>query len=123
MLLRINSHGRSLIYLQTLDNYPENVELSFVDSMIEMWKLRCLIMCLKSELLAAKTLKKYKHLSEDFVYSRSSTWRSSALEKLMAPKKEERNCLHCEMASEQLLECYFLQYNNLMFNCKANFFL
>ena len=38
--IQINSDGRPLTHQQTPDNDPENVELSFVDSMIEMWKLR-----------------------------------------------------------------------------------
>ena len=39
-------------------------------------------------------------------------------EKLMHPVNEEGNRLHAEMASAQLLEGYFLQYNKLLFHCE-----
>ena len=55
---------------------------------------------------ANKVLMKFKHQSGDFVFSRSSTCRSSALEELMHPVNNERNCIHAEMVSEQLLEGY-----------------
>ena len=34
----------------------------------------------------------------------------------MRPVNEEHNRLHAEMTSVHLLEGYFLQYNNLLFN-------
>ena len=68
--------------------------------------------------MAKKVLKKFKHQSGDFIFCRTSTWRSSRLEKLMRPVNEERNRLHAEMASAQLLAGYFMQYNNLLFNCE-----
>ena len=57
---------------------------------------------------ANKPLKKFKHLSGDFMFSRSSTWRSLALEELVRPVNDARKCIHATMASEQLLEGYFL---------------
>ena len=69
--------------------------------------------CSRSEMTANKVLKKFKYQSGDFIFSKSSTWRSSPLEELMRPVNNERTRIHAEMASEQLLEGYLLQYNNL----------
>ena len=43
---------------------------------------------------------------------------SSALKELMRPVNNERNHIHADTASEQLLERYLLQYNYLLFNCE-----
>ena len=97
-------------------NHTVNTKPSFVDSIFEMWKLRWLIVRSKSEMMANKVLKKFKHQAGDFIFSRSSSWRSTRLENLMRPVYYERNRLHAEMASAQLLAGYFLQYNNRLFN-------
>ena len=83
--------------------------------------LRWLIFRSRSELAAAKVLKKFKHQSGDFIFSKTSTWRSSALEQLMLPVNAERNVIHSKMESEQLVEGYFLQYNNLWFNFEMQY--
>ena len=70
---------------------------------------------------ANKVLKKFKHQSGDSICSRTSTWRPSALEELMRPVNNERNRIHAEMASDQLLEGYLLRYNNLLVNCKLQY--
>ena len=57
-------------------------------------------------MLANKVLKKFKRQYGDFIFSKSSTWRSSALEELMRPVNEERN---------------LRQYNNLLVNCEIQY--
>ena len=111
----INSDNSALHTSQQkiLQNTPiGKVELSLVDSIVKMWKLRWLIIRSRSEIAANKVLKKFKHLSGDFIFSRSSTWRSSALEGLMRPVKDERNRIHAELESEQLLEG--ISYNTII---------
>ena len=64
----INSNSRALHASQhkALQSIPTGkVELSIVDSIVEMWKLRWLIIRSKSEMAADKVLKKFKHLSGD----------------------------------------------------------
>ena len=51
----------------------------------------------------------------------TSTWRFSTLEELMRPVNNEINCIHAEKASEQLVVGYFIQYNNLLFNCETHY--
>ena len=85
----------------------DKVKLSFVESIIELHPRRWLIIRSRRELAADKNLKKYKHESGDFVFSRSSTWRSRALKELVHPTNTERNRIHEELASEQLFECLF----------------
>ena len=92
-----NSDGRPLHPSQEKSmqkKHTSETEPSFVDSIFEVWKLRWLIVRSKSEMMANKALKKLKHQLEDFIFSRSSTCRSSRLEKLMhyATAAEERSC-------------------------------
>ena len=70
---------------------------------------------------ANKVLKKFKLQYGDFIFSETSSWRYSALEELMRPVKSEINHIHAELASEQLLEGYFFQYNNLLLNCEMQY--
>ena len=88
----INSDGRSWHSSQQkmVQRAPSGkIELSFVDSICEMWKLRWLIFRSRSEMAADKVLKKFKHQWGDFI---------PTLEELMRPVNR-----------------YFLQYNNLLF--------
>ena len=73
----INSDGRSWHSSKqnTVERIPSGqVELSFVHSIYEMWKLRWLIFRSRSEMAADKVLKKFKHQSGDFFYSKTSTF-------------------------------------------------
>ena len=78
-IIPINPDGTPLTHLQKQESDSENLELPFIESMIEMW-----------EIWSCQTF------SGDFIFSRSSTWRSIALKKLMGPVNEERNHLHAE---------------------------
>ena len=70
------------------DEKDKFVELSFVDAMFEMCKLRWTILRARDELIAKGVLKKYKHL--DGSVEKSSHWRSDALEKMSKEYNEER---------------------------------
>ena len=48
------------------------VELSLVDAMFELWKLRWTIIRAKDELIAQGVLKKYKHLDDLYIFKTSS---------------------------------------------------
>ena len=77
-------------------NISDGVELSFVDSIIEIWKLSWLTNCSRNELAVWRF----------FFPSRSSIQQSATLEQLML---RETKFIQ-KMASEQLFEGYFLQY-------------
>ena len=47
-------------------------ELSFVDSMFEMWKLGWLIIRSKDELVQTGVLKKYRHLDGNYIFDRAA---------------------------------------------------
>ena len=72
-----NADGRPLHPLQQKSMqkiHTVNTEPSFVVSIFKMWKLRWLIVRSKSEMLANKVLKKFKHQSGDFIiFSRFSS--------------------------------------------------
>ena len=68
-----------------------------------------------------KVMRKFRHQSGDFFFSKTSTWRSSTLEELMRPVNNDRNRIHAKMASEEMGEGYFLQCNNLLFKCETQY--
>ena len=87
-----NLDGRSLHPSQgkcMQKNHTSETEPSFLDSIFEMWNLSWLIVRSKSKMIANKVLEKFKHQSADVIFSTSSTWRSSRLEKLLRPANEE----------------------------------
>ena len=76
--INVDSRALHASQLKGIKISPFKVELSLVDSIIEMWKLRWLIVQSMIGMAADKVLKKFKHQSGDFIFLRSSTWRSSA---------------------------------------------
>ena len=65
----INVDGRTLhaSQLKGMKTSHFKVELSFVHSIVEMWKLRWLIVRSRSEVAANQVLTKFKHQSGDFI--------------------------------------------------------
>ena len=97
--------GEKLFAKQNFFNKRKEIEteLSYVDSMFEMWKLRWLIITSKDELISNKTLKQYKHLDGNYIFNRSCAWKCSAREKNFKPVYEERNRKALETGSLQSL--------------------
>ena len=97
------------------------MELSFVDAMFEMWKLRWTILRARHELIAKGVLKKYKHLDGSYIFEKSSHWRSDALENMIKKYNEERDRKIAQEGSLLLYKSYFLQYNALLLNCEKQY--
>ena len=83
------------------------MELSFVDAMFEMWKLRWTILRARHELIAKGVLKKYKHLDGSYIFEKSSHWRSDALENVIKEYNKERDRKIAQQGSLLLHESYF----------------
>ena len=93
-------------------------ELSFVDSLFMMHRLREKIHRIQSDVKAHKNVKQYTHNFGDFIFYKSMNFRSSYLENLA---KEKNNAFNAEArikAAEYYLEVLILQYNTLLFNCE-----
>ena len=101
----------------------ENIkwELSFVDSLFMMYRLRKKIMKAKAESIAFDNIRLYSHNFGDFVFYESMNFRSSYLESLAETKNRELNHKARRQAAEYHLEVLFLQYNTLLFNCERYF--
>ena len=99
----------------------ENVsklELSFIDSLFMMYKLRRKIVKLKAGCKAFDNIRQYIHNFGDYVFSKNMNFRSSYLENIAADKHKELNQQARKMAAEYYLEVLFLQYTMLHFNCE-----
>ena len=97
------------------------LELSFVESIFMMYKLRKKIEKAKAECIAFNNIRMYSHNFGDFVFYRSMNFRSTYLETLAEGKNKELNTKARKMAAEYYLEVLFLQYNTLLFNCEKSF--
>ena len=93
------------------------IELSFVESIFMMYKLRKKIAKAKAECTSFNNIRMYSHNFGDFVFYRSMNFRSSYLEALAEGKNRELNSKARKEAAEYYLEVLFLQYNTLLFNC------
>ena len=98
------------------------LELSFVESIFMMNKLRKKIEKAKAECIAFNNIRMYSHNFGDFVFYRSTNFRSTYLETLAESKNKELNTNARKMAAEYYLEVLLLQYNTLLFNCKKRFY-
>ena len=96
-------------------------ELSFVESLFMMYKLRKRIEKTKAECTSFNNIRMYSHNFGDFVFYRSMNFRSTYLENLADGKNRELNTKARKLAAEYYLEVLFLQYNTLLFNCKKSF--
>ena len=85
------------------------MELSFVDAIFEMWKLRWAIIRAKDALPATKVLRKYKHLDGTHISEKSRHWRILALENMMKAHNNERNRKVAQEGSLLLYESDFLK--------------
>ena len=100
------------------------LELSFVESIFMMYKLREKIAKTKAVCTSFNNISMYSHNFGDFVFYRSMNFRSTYLETLAEGKNRELNTKARKLAAEYYLEVLFLQYNTLLFNCeKSNQFL
>ena len=101
----------------------ENIkwELSFIDSLFMMYRLRRKIAKAKTESLAFDNIRMYSHNFGDFVFYKSMNFRSSYLETIVEEKNMELNHKARKQAAEDNLKVLFLQYNTLLFNCKKYF--
>ena len=68
-----NAGGKLSAKQQNFFNKRKDIEteLSFVDSMFEMWKLRWLIIQSKDELLHTEVLKEYRHQDGTYIFDRA----------------------------------------------------
>ena len=101
----------------------ENIqwELSFIDSLFMMYRLRKKIAKAKADCTAFDNIRIYSHNFGDFVFYKSMNFRSNDLESIADKKNRELNSKARKQAAEYHLEILFLQYKTLLFNCKNYF--
>ena len=97
------------------------LELSFVESIFMMYKLRKRIEKAKAECVAFNNIRMNSHNFGDFVFYRSMNFRSTYLENLAEGRNKVLNTKAMKMAAEYYLEVLFMQYNTLLFNCERSF--
>ena len=93
-------------------------ELSFVDSIYMMHILRRKIQKAQAEATAFDNIKQYSHNFGDFVVYKSMNFRSHYLESVAEDKNKELTLKVRKQAAEYFIECLFLQYNTLLYNCE-----
>ena len=96
-------------------------ELSFVDSLFMMYKLRKKITKAKTECRAYDNIRLYSHNFRDFFFYKSMNFRSSFIKNLATERNKELNQKARKIAAEYYLEVLLLQYNTLLFNCEKHF--
>jgi hypothetical protein len=96
-------------------------ELSFIDSLFMMFRLRQKIARIQDEMKAYSYVKQYSHNFGEFVFYKCMNFRSSYLEDLAKTKNHTLNAEARIKASEYFLETLILQYNTLLFNCEKTY--
>ena len=92
-------------------------ELSSIDSLFMMFRLRKKIVKIQDEIKAYSNVKQYSHNFGDFIFYKCMNFKSSYLEDLEKTKNHTLNAEARIKASEYFLETLILQYNTL-FNCE-----
>ena len=83
-------------------------ELSFVDSLFMMYKLRRKLVKMQAEVKAYNSVKQYTHNFGDFIFYKSMNFRSSYLEDLAKTRNNTLNVDARAKAAEYNLEVLFL---------------
>ena len=90
-------------------------ELSFVDSLFMMYKLRKRIIKAKTDCKAYNNVKQYTHNFGDFVFYKSMNFRSSYLENLAKERNKELILQASKTAMEYFLKVLLLQYSTIRY--------
>jgi len=96
-------------------------ELSFVDSLFMMFKLRKKIIKAQAECKAYDNIRQYTHNFGDYIFYKSMNFRSTYLKSVADNKNKELNQQARKTAAEYDLEVLLLQSNTLLFSCEKSF--
>ena len=96
-------------------------ELSFVDSLFTMHRLREKIHRIQSDIRAHQSVQQYTHNFGEFIFYKSMNFKSSYLEHLAKDKNNALNAEARTKAAEYYLEALILQYNTLLLNCEKTY--
>ena len=94
------------------------LELSFIDTLFMLYKLRRKIVKIQAEIKSYDSIKQYTHNYADFIFYKSMSFRSSYLEDVAKTRNNEFNVKARPQAAENYFEVLLLQYSTLLFNCE-----